>query len=209
MFIQTLFNNPRLFFSQLLLVVFSISFHEYVHALTAYKLGDPTAAERGHLTLNPFKQMGIISLFMLCFLGLAWGQIPVNPANLRGRHAPAIVAASGPLANAVLAIVFCVLTVGGAFFDIPAFAGNMLLFGAVINMVLAIFNLLPIPGLDGWNILRTYWRKDISKAGEFIKGAFFILIMLVFTCFEYIYGAASWAVLAICNGILSLLKGVL
>lgn len=209
MFIQTLFTDPRLFFSKLLIVVFSICFHEYIHALTAYKLGDATAAERGHLTLNPLKQMGFISLFMLCFLGLAWGQIPVNPANLRGRHATAIVAAAGPLTNAVLAVIFCLLAVAGAFFEFPPFAGNMLLYGAVINMVLAIFNLLPIPGLDGWNILRTYWRKDLSKSGEFIKGTFFILIILVFTCFEYVTNAAAWVVLNICHAILSLLQRML
>lgn len=209
MFIQTLFSDPRLFFSKLLIVVFSISLHEYIHTLTAYKLGDSTAADRGHLTLNPFKQMGFISLFMLCFLGLAWGQVPVDPANLRGKHAPAIVAASGPLTNVVLAVIFCLLAVTGAFFEIPSFAGNMLIYGAIINMVLAFFNLLPIPGLDGWNILRTYWKKDLAKAGEFIKGTFFILIMLVFTCLDYITNAAAWVVLNICNAILSLVQGML
>ena len=209
MFIQTLFNDPRLFFSQLLIVVFSVSCHEYIHALTAYKLGDPTAAEHGHLTLNPFKQMGFTSLLMLCFLGLAWGQIPVNPANLRGKHAPAIVAVSGPLTNAVLSMIFCLLAVAGALFGFPRFAGKMMVYGAIINMVLMIFNLLPIPGLDGWNILRTYWRKDLSKAGEFIKGAFFILFMLVFTCFQYIYNAAAWVVLNICNAIVSFVQGML
>ena len=209
MFIKTLFSDPRLFFSQLLIVVFSICLHEYIHTLTAYKLGDSTAADRGHLTLNPLKQMGFISLFMLCMLGLAWGQVPVNPANLRGKHAPAIVAASGPLTNVVLAVIFCLLAVAGAFFEIPRFAGNMLLYGAIINMVLAIFNLLPIPGLDGWNILRTYWKKDLYKSGEFIKGAFFILIMLVFICFQYIYNAAAWVVINICNVIISLVQGML
>ena len=209
MFIQTLFSDPRLFFSKLLIVVFSISLHEYVHTLTAYKLGDATAAERGHLTLNPFKQMGIISLIMLCFLGLAWGQVPVNPANLRGKHSTAIVAASGPVTNIVLSLIFCCLAIAGAFFNFPEFAGNMLLYGAVINMVLAFFNLLPVPGLDGWNILRTYWRKDLSKSSEFFKGAFFILIMLVLTCFEYVTSAAAWVVLKFCNAVLSLLGGVL
>ena len=209
MFIKTLFSDPRLFFSQMLIVVFSICLHEYIHTLTAYKLGDPTAADRGHLTLNPLKQMGFISLFMLCFLGLAWGQVPVNPANLRGKHAPAVVAASGPLTNVVLAVIFCLLVVTGVFFEIPRFAVNMLLYGAIINMVLAIFNLLPIPGLDGWNILRTYWKKDLYKAGEFIKGTFFILIMLVFICFQHIYNAAAWVVLNICNAMASLVQGML
>ena len=204
MFIQMLFNDPRQFFARLLIVVFSICVHEYCHALAAYKAGDPTAAERGHLTLNPLKQMGIISLMMLCFLGIAWGQIPVDPANLRGKHSRALVAFSGPAANLVLSVIFSVLAVAGAVYGIGRFAGNMLFFGAIINMVLALFNLLPIPGLDGWNILRNYWRKDLRSAGELIKGIFLILVMLVFTCFEYIYQAAGFIVMNFCHLLLTL-----
>lgn len=204
MFIQTLFSNPRLFLSRLLIVVFSICIHEYIHALVAYKCGDSTAADHGHLTLNPFKQMGLISLLMLCFLGIAWGQIPVNRQNLRGRHAAALVAVSGPLSNLLLSLIFCFLAVAGAFLEFPVFAGDMMIYGAVINMVLTLFNLLPVPGLDGWNILRTYWQKDLSRSGEFIKGAFFILIMLLFTCFDYIYGAAAWTVIKFCNALITL-----
>lgn len=204
MFIQMLFNDPRQFFARLLIVVFSICVHEYCHALAAFKAGDPTAAERGHLTLNPLKQMGIISLMMLCFLGIAWGQIPVDPANLRGKHSRALVAFSGPAANLVLSVLFSVLAVVGAVYGIGRFAGNMLFFGAIINMVLALFNLLPIPGLDGWNILRNYWRKDLRAAGELIKGIFLILVMLVFTCFEYIYQAAGFIVMNFCHLLLTL-----
>ena len=204
MFIQSLFSDPRGFFSRLLIVVFSICVHEYCHALTAYKLGDPTAAERGHLTLNPLKQMGIISLMMLCFLGIAWGQIPVNPANLQKKHSRALVAISGPAASLILSVLFSVLAVAGAIFGINKFAGNMLFFGAIINMVLTLFNLLPIPGLDGWNILRCYWRKDLHNAGELIKGVFLILVMLVFTCFEYIYQAAGFIVMNFCQLLLHL-----
>lgn len=208
MFIQTLFTDPRFFFARLLLVVVSICTHEYFHALTAYKLGDPTAAERGHLTLNPAKQMGFLSLIMLCFIGIAWGQIPVNPANLRGKHAPALVSASGPAANVMLTILFSILAVAGAVGQINPFAQGMLLYGAIINMVLALFNLLPIPGLDGWNILRTYWRKDLSMTAEWVKGAFFILLILVFTCFDYLYMAAEFIVLHFCNLLLALHGGM-
>ena len=109
MFIQTMFRDPQMFFSQLLIVVFSICCHEYLHALTAYKLGDPTAAMRGHLTLNPLKQMGFISLLMLFFIGIAWGQVPVDTRNLRGKHAPALVAAAGPVTNLMLSLLFSLL----------------------------------------------------------------------------------------------------
>ena len=209
MFIETLFSDPRLFFSKLLIVVFSICIHEYVHALVAYKCGDTTAADYGHLSLNPLKQMGIVSLFMLCFLGIAWGQVPVNRQNLRGKHAMAWVAVSGPLSNLLLSLIFCLLAICGAFWEIHEFAGNMLMYGAVINMVLALFNLLPVPGLDGWNILRTYWQKDLSKSGEFIKGTFFILLMLVFTCFDYIFKAAYWLVMKFCNALMTFIEMIL
>jgi Zn-dependent protease len=208
MFIKTLFNDPRLFFSQLLIVVVSVCVHEYCHALAAYKLGDTTAADRGHLTLNPFKQMGIVSLLMLCFLGIAWGQIPVNPANLRGKHSRALVSASGPAANLALSLLFSILAVAGIIGKINPFAGNMLFFGAIINMVLALFNLLPIPGLDGWNILRTYWRKDLANAAEWVKGTFLVLIMLVFTCFDYIYNAAGVIVINFCRLLLRVCGGL-
>jgi Zn-dependent protease len=70
----------------------------------------------------------------------------------------------------------------------------MFVYGAVINMVLAIFNLLPVPGLDGWNILRTYWKKDLRTTPEFVKGIFIVLVMLLFAFFNYIYLAARIAV---------------
>ena len=204
MFIQNLFTDPVLFFAVLISVGLSVCIHEFFHAYIALKCGDSTAADAGHLTLNPLKQMGIISLLMLCFLGIAWGQIPVNPANLQKKHSRALVAASGPTANLLLSILFSVLAVAGAIHKINTFAGNMLFFGAIINMVLMLFNLLPIPGLDGWNILRCYWRKDLHNAGELIKGVFLILVMLVFTCFEYIYQAAGFIVMNFCQFLLYL-----
>ena len=85
MFIKTLFEDPRTFATILLMVVFSISLHEFCHAYAALKMGDSTAADRGHLTMNPFRQMGWISLLMLVFIGIAWGQVPVNPENLTTR----------------------------------------------------------------------------------------------------------------------------
>ena len=194
MFIQTLFSDPRLFFSQLLVVVFSLCVHEYCHALVAYKLGDPTPAQYGHLTLNPLKHMGLTSLIMLFFIGIAWGQIPVNTQNLKGKHAPALTALAGPGANVLLSLGFSVLIIVGALYELNPFARKMFVYGAVINMVLAIFNLLPVPGLDGWNILRTYWKKDLRTTPEFVKGIFIVLVMLLFAFFNYIYLAARIAV---------------
>ena len=107
---------------------------------------------------------GIISLLMLCFLGIAWGQIPVNPANLRGKHSRALVSASGPAANLGLSLLFSILAVAGAIGEINPFAGNMLFFGAIINMVLALFNLLPISGFDGGRVLSALLAPRLCAA---------------------------------------------
>ena len=85
-FITALWQDPYWFFCASFLVVFSICCHEFMHAWVALKEGDPTAADEGHLTLNPIKQMGIYSLILLALFGIAWGQVPVNPANFRSRN---------------------------------------------------------------------------------------------------------------------------
>ena len=108
-FITYLWKDPQLFFAISIIVIFSVCCHEFVHAATAMMLGDDTAANHGHLTFNPFKQMGIISLIMLCLFGLAWGQVPVNPANFRKKYFASIVAASGPVTNLVLSQLFILL----------------------------------------------------------------------------------------------------
>ena len=194
LFITKLWTSPQEFFLIVLVVVFSICLHEFSHAYVALLLGDDTAAERGHLTLNPLKQMGVTSLIMLFFIGIAWGQIPVNTQNLKGKHAPALTALAGPAANVLLSLGFSVLIIVGALCGLNLFARKMFVYGAVINMVLAIFNLLPVPGLDGWNILRTYWKKDLRTTPEFVKGVFIVLVMLLFAFFNYIYLAAKIAV---------------
>ena len=82
MFISRLFSDPTMFFTIIIAVGLSVCIHEFCHAYTALKCGDPTAARMGHLTLNPLKQMGVISIIMLLLLGICWGSVPVNPGNL-------------------------------------------------------------------------------------------------------------------------------
>ena len=77
-FLFSAFTDTRLFLLTTLVVVFSICLHEFVHAWTALQFGDTTAADRGHLTLNPLKQMGPMSIIMFLILGFAWGAVPVN-----------------------------------------------------------------------------------------------------------------------------------
>ena len=85
MFIARLIENPRVYAPLALIVIFSICAHELMHAWTALKQGDDTAARLGHLTLNPLKQMGVVSLVMFAFVGVAWGAVPVDPSRMRRR----------------------------------------------------------------------------------------------------------------------------
>lgn len=85
LFILRLKDDPVYFFMMSAIVIFSICFHEFSHARMALWMGDSTAADSGHLTLNPLKQMGVISLIMFLILGFAWGAVPVDPQKLRSR----------------------------------------------------------------------------------------------------------------------------
>lgn len=187
-FITNLWENPRLFFAWLIIVVFSICCHEFAHAYIAFREGDPTAVDQGHLTFNPFKQMGIWSILMFILIGFAWGQVPVNPQNYRRRYSAAVVAASGPLTNLLLGLLFGAVTFLCIYFEYgDEFAWKMLFYGGVINMVMFILNMLPVPGFDGWVILNTFKPDLFRKESEWLRGTFLIVIILVFSFVSYLF----------------------
>lgn len=165
LFIQQLFTDPAHFLTWTVLLVFSICVHEYAHAITAFRLGDDTAAMSGHLTLNPMKQMGALSLVMLALVGIAWGAVPVNISTLRrnARNGVAIVSAAGPAANLALSCIFLIL-----FVVTSRLAGvseqtqpvlHLFATGALMNLYLMFFNLIPIPPLDGFGIASSFIRE--------------------------------------------------
>jgi Zn-dependent protease len=158
-----------------LLVVFPV--HEFCHAFAAWRLGDDTARLAGKLTLNPlshFHPMGgtfLVLSVVLTGVPLGFAATPVNPANLRGRHGDAIVSAAGPLSNFGIALAVGLVTrvlAGNDQFVLGSPDRLWLLLGLVTygNIVLGIFNLLPVPPLDGSNILlsflppQTRWRVE-------------------------------------------------
>jgi Zn-dependent protease len=176
----------------MLLVGFPV--HEFAHALAAYRLGDSTAKLFGRLTLNPiahFHPPGGTLLGVSFFgsgFGFGWAKpTPVNPANLAGgRRGEAMVAAAGPLSNLVLAAVAALplrFIVGspGMVSQIPPLVILVLYLFVYINLVLMIFNLLPIPPLDGSKVLFAFlpprlawqWRPILEQYG-------FILLLLLF-----------------------------
>ena len=171
----------------MLLVGFPV--HEFAHALAAYRLGDSTAKHLGRLTLNPiahFDPLGGILLavtFIGSSFGFGWAKpTPVNPNNLEGgRYGEAIVAAAGPISNFILAVIVALpLRYLGDNPDlaqqIPALVLDVLVFFVFINVVLMVFNLFPVPPLDGSKVLFAFlpprlswqWRPILEQYGLFI-----------------------------------------
>jgi Zn-dependent protease len=167
-------------------LLLSFPVHEFAHALAAYRLGDSTAKLFGKLTLNPiahFDQFGgtmlVISILVTGF-PLGFAQTPVNPRNLRGRYGEAIVALAGPLSNLLIAAVIAIplrLLLAN-----PDFAYQNLTLLSILSfivqgsIILGLFNLIPIPPLDGGTVLlslvppRTAWqiRPILAQYGIFL-----------------------------------------
>ena len=195
MFIQTLFKSPLQFLTICVILVFSICLHEFCHAWMAYREGDDSAAE--YMTLNPFKQMGIMSLLMMAIIGIAWGAVPVDVSRFRGRWSRLKVALAGPAANLFLFLLASLIFILFGFFRpdglkiIGPVMGVAFLFG-MYNFTLMLFNLFPVPGLDGWIAASELFPRLKTISSEFAKGAMLFLILLAFFCVEYLFAASAW-----------------
>ena len=172
-------------------LLLSFPVHEFAHAFAAYRLGDSTAKMFGRLTLNPiahFDQVGgtmlVISILLTGF-PLGFAQTPVNPRNLRGRYGEAVVAAAGPLSNLLLAAIFAI-PLRVMLSDPDMLLGNfeiasILSFIVRGSIILGLFNLIPIPPLDGGTIMlslvspQTAWRIRPVLA----QYGFFLIILLI------------------------------
>ena len=171
----------------LIAIVFSITAHEYAHALTAYKMGDPTAKMAGRMSLNPAKHLDPIGAICLVLFGFGWAKgVPINPNLFRNyRKGQVLVSLSGILTNLVLGIIFTFLSVVvHLFLDDSVyfwfFVQELFQYLAVINYVLAVFNILPIYPLDGFSFLEAFLRYD-NKFLVFMRkyGMIILLILLL------------------------------
>jgi Zn-dependent protease len=209
--------SPVLLVSWVVWVIGSIVLHELAHGWAALACGDRTPIETGHMTLNPVVHMGPNSLIAFAILGIAWGMMPVNPDRFRRRYDDVIVSFAGPLMNLLLAalcLAALVLWVAigqgqlGSWRPTEPLYPNVRLFlfcGLGLNITLALFNLLPVPPLDGSRILGALvppiarlWQSP--NAGI----AVILLFLAVFlfagdAVFRFGFGAASdlidWALL--------------
>ncbi|MCF2148494.1 site-2 protease family protein [Desmonostoc muscorum LEGE 12446] len=196
MFIETLFTEPIYFFRIIIIVIFSITLHELAHGWAAMSQGDNTPQKTGHLTLNPVVHMGKESIIFLCLMGIAWGQMPVNPSKFRSpKLGNILVSAAGPLSNLTLGILFIAVLKLIANFSLPGlFSVEFLYLAARINLILFLFNLLPIPPLDGFHVFSEIFPK--LKALENTQFGLFAM-MLLFIIPEFGTGLSTIADLVI------------
>jgi len=189
---------------QILILIFSIIIHEVSHGAVANHLGDPTAKYAGRLSLNPLKHLDpigsvIVPIFLILTTGGAFGwakPVPINPFNFRDQKYGSLkVALAGPGINLVVALVFgLILRFSLAF--IPYSLALAFSFIVSINIILAVFNLLPIPPLDGSYVLFTFLPYSMQKIKIFLtQFGFFILIFLIFFSplfFQFLIYIVNW-----------------
>jgi len=179
------------FVFQIVVLIFSIIIHEVSHGAMANFLGDPTAKYAGRLTLNPLKHLDpigsiLVPFFLIFFTGkgIGWARpVPINPYNFRDQKYGSLkVAVAGPLANLAIALIFgMILRFGLLFKFLPYNFYLAFSFIALINILLAVFNLVPIPPLDGSYILFTILPSSAQKVKIFLSQfGIFILLFLIF-----------------------------
>ena len=175
----------------IVILLFSIVVHEYAHGWMAFRCGDPTAKYAGRLTLNPLPHidiMGSILLPLFLFMSrspvlFGWAKpVPVNPVNFNNPSIDNIkVAGAGPLSNIILAVLFTASGILSLFFVHSIQIFTIFQFGIQINLILALFNLIPLSPLDGSHILEYYipynWRNTYYKIQSF--GPILLLIIIV------------------------------
>ncbi|MFC1667816.1 site-2 protease family protein [Chlamydiota bacterium] len=183
----------------LCILFFSVIIHEVAHGFVALWCGDPTARDSGRLTLNPVSHIDLVGTIILPIIlfisvGFAFGwakPVPINPYNFRNpKKDTMLVGLSGPLSNIILALITGLLLRMGLLGIIPIGRGFVffLLFASVINIILALFNLIPIPPLDGSRILMGFLPHKQALFLSRIEpyGMLIVLVLLMAGIFQHV-----------------------
>ncbi len=174
--------------SRMFVVLCCMPVHEMAHAYAAYKCGDDTAKLKGRLTINPFAHLDLIGTLMILFFGIGYANpVPVNPARLKHpRKNMALISFAGPLANIIMSFIFIFLTYFLMFIaptnNVIYMVASFFSYAAQVNVTLAVFNLIPIPPLDGSKILTAVLPDKIyfslMRYERYIMIGLFVLLFL-------------------------------
>ncbi len=182
----------------------ALTLHEVAHGVVALWLGDTTAKDAGRLTLNPLKHLDVVGTIAIFIVRIGWAKpVPVNPARFRNpAKGMLLVSMAGPAMNFLLAVAFAALLGVLAGLPVPAQdtlqyrilepAINICGYGVAINLILAFFNLIPIPPLDGANILAGLLPPQTAASYMRLGRWGFVLIILL--AFTGVLGKVLWPV---------------
>ena len=205
---------------QLPILLISLTIHEFSHGYAAYLLGDDTAKRAGRLTLNPISHIDPLGLIMLFIARIGWAKpVPINPYNFYNyKRDTAITAAAGPAANFALAIILALIfnlikkANPDILYNTSGFSQlmlSMLLYAILINLALGLFNLIPVPPMDGSKILGGFLSDDAyaKYTAKERKGAQILMIVLV-ASFVLRIPLISYIIMPPLNFFLKLLTGI-
>jgi Zn-dependent protease len=158
------FDNPAALAGIIIALLVGLTFHEFSHAFVADQLGDHRPRALGRVSLNPVRHLDPMGSIMLLIAGFGWAKpVPVNPYALRtGRRGMSMVAAAGPIANVVVAVLAAIVYRLLDGLGIGGFAADAAFFTILFNLALAILNLLPVPPLDGYNIVLPFLPPNVA-----------------------------------------------
>lgn len=204
MILSLLFSKPDIFLAWILAIIFGITIHEFSHAFAATLQGDRTPKYNGRLTLNPLAHLDFLGFIVLMIAGFGWGKpVGFNPNNLKyKKYGPSLISLAGPFSNFIAVVIFgfaLKIILGNELLGVENMLVIFLAALIQINLVLGLFNLIPIPPLDGSHLLFAVlkpsadnFKQTLERYGPMILLGLIILDnYLGFSVFSSLFGGIS------------------